>query len=805
MATACSIRVRGVVQGVGFRPFVFRLARANTLAGWVLNAEDGIEIHLEGTAKALEKFVQGLKAQPPPAASIIAIDVQPAQPAGLSEFTIRESSRRERPSACISPDLPVCEDCLKELFCPADRRYQYPYINCTNCGPRYTVILGLPYDKPSTTMKHWTLDAYCAGEYHDPGNRRFHAQPIACPACGPHYYLQAAGEAVRGDQASIHETVRLLQGGRIVAVKGLGGYHLVCDAGNADAVLALRERKCRKERPFAVMARDLAVARGLVELSPETEALLTSAARPIVLAPAQVELRGVAPDNDEFGVMLPYTPLHCLIFAAGAPEVLVMTSANRSSEPISYEDEDALERLSSIADAFLIGERPIARRVDDSVARAGAFGPVVLRRARGYAPAAVATMPIDRPVLAVGADLKNTITLVVEGQAFVSQHIGDLDHYPSFRAFQETTQDLVSMYEVRWDDLLVVHDAHPQYLSTSHALSLAAPQRFPVQHHRAHLASVLAERGAWDKQVLGVSFDGTGYGDDGTIWGGEIFVGSVVEGFERVAHLRPALLPGGDAAAEYPVQAAAGFLAEMAQEDGLPGLTTAPFSFPVRYRQSLQLVHKGLRTFTTTSMGRLFDTAAALLGFTRQATFEGQAAMWLEHLARAASLVEAYPFPMVGDELDFRPLLRALIEERICGRDPCEVARAFQRGVAEGLSGAIRTLCGARGLDTVVLSGGVFQNELLLEDLKSLLETEPLEIWTNHAVPPNDGGISLGQAALGAYGCDSLLATKTKKTFSTECQGCTEPSSSVRSVVNYFSSRVRESAPSAIELGMNDA
>ncbi|MGO9275760.1 MAG: carbamoyltransferase HypF [Terriglobia bacterium] len=767
MASACSIHVRGVVQGVGFRPFVFRLAQSNALAGWVLNGEDGVEIHLEGAEPSLRAFLRDLESQPPRAASITAIEVTPAAPAGLDGFTIRESRRRDRPTVRISPDLPVCADCLRELSDPSEPRYQYPYINCTNCGPRYTVILGLPYDRPRTTMQHWPLDAYCAAEYHDPANRRFHAQPVACPDCGPHYYLQAAGETVHGDEASITRTAQMLAAGRIVAVKGLGGYHLACDAKNPEAVAALRDRKYRKEKPFALMARSLDVARALVELSAEAEALLDSTARPIVLAPAKVELPGVAPDNDELGVMLPYTPLHHLLFAAGAPEVLVMTSANRSSEPIAYQDEDALDRLAGIADAFLIGERPIARRVDDSVARAGAFGPVVLRRSRGYAPGAVATLPVEHPLLAVGADLKNTVTLVVGGQAFASQHIGDLDHYPSFQAFQETIHDLVAMYEVAWDDLVVVHDAHPQYIATLHALSLPAPQRVAVQHHRAHIASVLAERGAWEKRVLGVSFDGTGYGDDGTIWGGEFFVGSVAEGFDRVAHLRPAALPGGDAAAQHPVQAAAGFLAQLDHDSEpfpeceyrLPDLAAVPFRFPARYDQSLQLVYKGLRTFTTTSMGRLLDTAAALVGFTREITFEGQAAMWLERLARTAPLTPAYPFPLIGGELDFRPLLRALIEDRLRGRSPGEIARAFQRGIAEGLASAIVTLCRVhachgRAVDTVVLSGGVFQNELLLEDLKSLLENEPVEVWTNHAVPPNDGGISLGQAAVAACSLD---------------------------------------------------
>ena len=553
-------------------------------------------------------------------------------------------------------------------------------------------------------------------------------------------------------ELAIRNAVQLLNAGSILAVKGLGGYHLVCDARNPVSVGALRERKYRKEKPFALMARDLETARGLIELSQESEHLLTSTSRPIVLAPAKIELPGVAPDNSELGVMLPYTPLHHLLFSAGAPEVLVMTSANRSSEPIAYEDDEALERLSGIADAFLIGQRPIARRVDDSVARVGAFGPLVLRRSRGYAPGAVAAIPCKRPILAVGADLKNAVTLVVDGQAFVSQHIGDLGDYRSLRAFQETIQDLISMYEVRPEELLVVHDSHPQYVSSTHALALGVPQTIAVQHHRAHIASVLAERGEWETRVAGVSFDGTGYGDDGGIWGGEIFVGSVKTGFERAAHLRSASLPGGDAAAQYPPQAAAGFLAQL---DDLPDLTAAPFNFSDRYKNSLDLVHKGVRTFPTTSVGRLFDTAAALLGFTREITFEGQAAMWLEQLARGSSVTEPYPFPLTGQELDFRPLLESVIYDRLHGRKVEEIARRFQRGVGQGLHDALVTICNAHELNIVVLSGGVFQNELLLEDLKHLLQVNALQIWTNHLVPPNDGGISLGQAAMAAFAMDS--------------------------------------------------
>ncbi len=745
MPKACSIRVRGVVQGVGFRPFVYRLATANSLQGWVLNGEQGVEIHVEGSDDQIQRFVRGLRDEAPPAAMISELEVRETEAQDFRDFTIRESEKTDRPTVRVSPDLPVCDACVAELFDPGNRRYQYPYINCTDCGPRYTVILGLPYDRPNTTMKSWPLDEYCDREYHDPLNRRFHAQPVACPKCGPAYYLLVDGQRYNDDV--IRRAVELLRDGKIVAVKGLGGYHLACDAWKREAVAAMRERKFRKEKPFAIMVPDLERARQLVELLPEAEDLMTSIARPIVLAKAKIELPEVAPDNTELGVMLPYTPLHHLLFAAGAPGILVMTSANRSSEPIAYEDQDAFESLAGIADAFLAGERPIARRVDDSVARVGAFGPVILRRARGYSPGAVAKLPISRPLLAVGPDLKNSVTLVVQGQAFVSQHIGDLDHFGAFKAFQETIRDLTAMYEVNWDELVVVHDAHPQYISTTHAQTLAGEKKIAIQHHRAHVASVLAERGEFERRVLGISFDGTGYGDDGAIWGGEFFVGSVKDGFTRTAHLRNAALPGGDAAARLPVQAAAGFLAQV---EGLPDLTASPFQLPQRYRAALDLIHRHLRTFPTSSVGRLFDTAAALLGFTRPVTFEGQAAMWLEQLARTSNHGEAYPFPFSDGVLDFRPLLLAVVQERLQGRDRAEIARAFQRGVAQGVAVCARAICAEQGLDTLVFSGGVFQNELLLEDLKELLGRD-LEIWTNHLVPPNDGGISLGQAALGAF------------------------------------------------------
>jgi hydrogenase maturation protein HypF len=754
VTSACSVRVRGVVQGVGFRPFVFSLARRNTLAGWVLNAGEGVQIHLEGAAESLRAFLRALEGAAPPAAVITEVEVTNATPQGLHEFVIRDSLGDAAPSVRISPDLPVCGDCLRELFDRGDRRYGYPYINCTNCGPRYSVIVALPYDRPNTTMGEWPLDDACRGEYEDPDDRRFHAQPVACADCGPGYFLKTTDGVLAGSAPSIPRAAELLREGAIVAIKGVGGYHLGCDARNLSAVAALRARKFRKEKPFAVMVENLESAREIVRLTPDAEALLTSRARPIVLAPALTTLEGVAPDRRELGVMLPYAPLHHLLFARGAPGVLVMTSANRSSEPVCYEDDDAFTALSGIADAFLVGQRAIARRVDDSVARDGTFGPVILRRSRGYSPGVVANLPTDKAILAVGADLKNTVTLVVDGQAIVSQHVGDLEHQGARAAFERTIVDLVSMYRLDWDRMLVVHDNHPHYASTEIARGLPAAAPLAVQHHRAHVASVLAEHRVWDRSVIGVSLDGTGYGDDGVVWGGEFFVGSLESGVERVGHLRTAALIGGDQAARYPVQAAAGFLAQV---DGLPDLMAPPFNFPARYRQSLSLLAGNLRVFETTSMGRLFDAAAALLGFTREMTYEGQAAMWLEDLAAAAGRAEPYDFPFDAGELDFRPLLEAVAMDRKKGRERAEIARAFHEGVARGVCHAASELAAREGIDTVAVSGGVFQNELLCAAIKRVLANSRLRVLANHRVPCNDGGISLGQAAVASVVAEKAL------------------------------------------------
>jgi len=758
--------VRGVVQGVGFRPFVFRLARTHALDGWVLNGDAGVQIHVEGREQALEAFIRELQSSPPRAAHIAEITIEVDGIDAVGGFEIRQSESDRRPTTRVSPDLPVCDACLKELFDPSDRRYLYPYVNCTNCGPRFSIVRALPYDRARTTMSNWPLCSECAAEYADAEDRRFHAQPVACGSCGPRYRLLpslVSGVCRQTDRASpakaglhitqnhitenaIETAARLLADGRIVAVKGIGGYHLACDADNAATVAALRDRKFRKDQAFAVMTRDVPTAEETVQLTSAARDLLTSTARPIVLAPARIALPAVAPDNRDLGVMLPYTPLHHLLFAFGAPKRLVMTSGNRSSEPIAYLDDDALARLTGLADAVLVGERPIARRVDDSVMRAGACGPTVLRRSRGLAPGAVATFPGTGPILAVGGDLKNAITLVVDGHAYGSQHIGDLSHLDSRRAFRETVQDLLAMYAITSTNLTVAHDRHPEYSSTIQALEIAARSTVAIQHHRAHVASVLAERGAFEQRVVGVALDGTGYGDDATIWGGEFFVGSIAAGFTRVAHLRQASLAGGDAAARHPVRAAAGFLDQL---DGLCDVTRPPFSFPNMYAEARAVLRSGVRVFSTTSAGRLFDTVAALVGFTRPITFEGQAGMWLEHLARRASGASTvFTCRFTGTDIDWRDMLVEIADARRRGISPAEIARAFHRTLAHAVATTTATLAETAGLDTIALSGGVLQNDLLLADLRDELNDRGLQIWINRVVPPNDGGISLGQAAL---------------------------------------------------------
>ena len=743
------IRVRGVVQGVGFRPFVYRLAVERKLHGWVLNDEAGVEIHVQGPAEAIGRFALAVRNECPPAARVIDLECRPVELLDADAFRILESRHGEAPTTRMSPDLAVCEACLAEMFDEGDRRHGYAYINCTHCGPRYSIIHHLPYDRAATTMADWAMCPRCRGEYDDPVDRRFHAQPTACPECGPAYRFEVwadPGEGEEGGQQTdaVARAARALADGRIVAVKGIGGYHLACDAGNADAVERLRARKFRKEKPFALMVRDPDEARRLVELTGAHQELLGSAARPIVLARARVELPGVAPDTDELGLMLPYAPLHDLLFACGAPSPLVMTSANRSSEPIAYRDDDARERLAGIADAALVGERPIARRVDDSVVAVRSREPLMIRRSRGYAPGTVARLPGGRPILALGADLKDTIPLVVDGEVVVSPYIGDLGDLESNRAFEETVRDLLAMYEVGGRDLVVVHDLHPQFESTRLAGGLACRERVAVQHHEAHVASVLAEHDRLDEHVVGVALDGTGWGRDGTIWGFEFFTGSVREGFQRQSWLQPVAMPGGDAAARYPLQAAAAFFGEDAGID----FRQPPFGFGERFFLGRQLVAKNVRCHTSTSAGRLFDAAAAVLGFDREVSFEGQAAIWLEHTAGVASSL-----PLDFGVLDGCRLLRQVVDARLADRPIAEIASAFHAAIAREIAARAAGLAQEQRLETVVVSGGVFQNRLLLALVeRELAERAGLRLLRNVAVPPNDGGIALGQAALARFG-----------------------------------------------------
>lgn len=743
------LRVRGVVQGVGFRPFVFRLARHYSLTGWVLNDAQGVLIQASGSLETIEMFKKAISSEAPQAARVESvIEISRHEGRVEKDFTIRESVATPDITTLISPDLPLCEECLRELFDPTNKRYHYPFINCTNCGPRYSIIEALPYDRPLTTMKTFALCGFCEDEYHDPLNRRFHAQPVACPECGPELlYLSEKGKGLARGEAVIEIAAHALQHGQILAIKGLGGYHLACDATNENVIHTLRERKFRKEKPFALMVKNLEVLGLYVNLDDTTRDLLTSTARPIVLIPKgeKVLPEALAPDNAELGVMLPYTPLHHLLFEAGAPELLVMTSANRSSEPIAYQDEEALEHLTGIADAFVIGERPIARRVDDSVVSVFDNKPIIFRRARGYAPSpAIRSKYFEKPILALGAGLKNTITLATGGYAFVSQHLGDLDNYDNYLAFQETVRDLTAMYKVDLEQTLIVHDLHPDYGSSRYANELPG-KKFAAQHHEAHIASVLAEHDAWDKTVLGFSFDGTGLGTDGTIWGGEVFYGGLAQGFQRVAHLREAYLPGGDAAAINPEQAAVGFLHALE-----PSLWKGALNERTT-QLALSLIHSNTNAPKTSSMGRLFDTVAALCGFKRKMTFEGQAAMWLETNARSVTRVnESYSLPFDGTIWDYRQLLETILYDKHLGVDANIIAYKFHEALAQSVADAANTLADTYAFNTIALSGGVWQNKLLHQLTLQKLRQAGFEAWWNQQVPPGDGGISLGQAALAA-------------------------------------------------------
>jgi len=796
------IIVRGIVQGVGFRPFVYGQARQWGLVGFVLNDSQGVIIEVEGAPEALDGFQRALREQPPPLARIDFIAVEQVPPRQETAFTIAHSQVDAERHALISSDTATCDDCLHELFDPADRRYRYPFINCTNCGPRFTIVQDVPYDRDKTTMRVFPMCPACQTEYEDPLDRRFHAQPNACPACGPHMCLfdwtegtlsQTSTSAMlhfdklirppldfRYSDEKVNEhlctpaldtdpvisAARLLAGGAILAIKGLGGYHLACDALNAEAVQRLRQRKHREARPFALMVPAIETARQLCRVSGAEAALLQSRRRPIVLLarhPRCPVAPAVAPAYHTLGIMLPYTPLHHLLLHAFAaailpdrPAVLVMTSGNLSDEPIAYRDDDAQARLVSLAEAALAHNRDIHVRCDDSVMRIAAGGEQFFRRSRGYAPEPIPlSFDVRVPLLACGGHLKNTICLSKGRQAFVSHHIGDLENLETLTSFREGIEHLQRLFAIYPE--AVAYDLHPEYLATKYALDTDIPQKIAIQHHHAHIASVLAEHGL-SEAVIGVAADGTGYGTDGAVWGCEIMAADFV-GFERLAHLAYVPLPGGEQAVRQPWRMAAVYLAQ-AYGDAFLELDI-PFVQRFdrsQWRTLAQMAQTNVNSPLTSSLGRLFDAVAALAGLRSEVLYEGQAAIELEMLACRGDprdRLHTYPFT-IGRQtpatLDVTPVIRAIVSDIQQGVPIPNIAGRFHRSIAELLALACFRAREQSGLNIVALSGGVFQNQLLLEQLMARLEEMAFQVYINRRVPPNDGGISLGQCAAAAAG-----------------------------------------------------
>ncbi|MEW5744671.1 MAG: carbamoyltransferase HypF [Nitrospirota bacterium] len=778
------VQVTGVVQGVGFRPFVYHLALKHRLKGFCRNVTRGVLIEVESDdaagsrgEEAIEAFVHELRTAPPPLSRIDTLSVERLAGGGrYRDFSIRESHAEEGSFTLISPDIAVCPDCLKELQDPHDRRYRYPFINCTSCGPRYSIVRDIPYDRAKTTMAAFPLCAACAREYHDPGDRRFHAQPNACPACGPNVELIAHG-ARSSAEDPIQAVVELLKQGAIVAVKGLGGFHLCCDATNEGAVGRLRERKRKSNKPFALMVPDAAAAGMVCFLSDEERRLLESRIRPIVLLRKRLPsplAAPVAPGNDSLGVMLPYTPLHCLLFldppSSGSPlTALVMTSGNRTEEPIVITNEEALEKLSPLADAFLLHNRDIYMRVDDSIVHVlrqqSAVGNqqsapeiTIVRRARGFVPETIEIgEECGAEVLACGADLKNTFCLTKGTKAIVSQHIGDLEHYAAQGFFRETLKNLKNTFRV--EPAVIAHDLHPDYFSTKLALAYAeqhgipSGQRTAVQHHHAHIAACMAEHGLTGA-VIGIAFDGAGYGDDGAVWGGEVLRADRAS-FERVAHLGYVPLPGGDRAAREPWRCAAAYLYETFGEDALAALPSFAERFDRRERDLVMtMIRNRINTPLTSSAGRLFDAAASLLGIRDRITYEGEAAVGLEMAAHACKeeIREPYPYnkkdisPGRCGDIDVRPMIRSIVGDIKRGVAPPVIARRFHHTLAAVIVDAAVEARSAYGIHDVVLSGGVFQNRLLYGSAAAALREAGFTVRLHRKVPVNDGCISLGQA-----------------------------------------------------------
>ncbi|GAB3330669.1 carbamoyltransferase HypF [Micromonospora halotolerans] len=742
------VRVEGIVQGVGFRPFVHALATEYELAGFVGNDSAGVFVEVEGDGDRLTAFVADLSRRAPTLAQVERLTTDAVPPTGQPGFAIVTSVTGRGRDALISPDTATCPDCLAELADPTDRRHGYPFTNCTNCGPRFTIVEDVPYDRCTTTMAEFPMCAACADEYADPGDRRFHAEPVCCPACGPALrLLDADGDPLPDDP--LGAAVRWLRDGRIVAVKGLGGYHLATRADHDRAVSTLRARKHREEKPFALMAGDLPAARTLVHVAPAAERVLTGARRPVVLLPRRADApvaASVAPGNRDLGVMLPYTPLHHLLVGRlGMP--IVLTSGNVSDEPIAHRDDDARRRLARIADGFLTHERRIHVRTDDSVVRVFRGRELPVRRSRGYVPAPV-TLPwrFDRPVLACGAELKNTFCLAKGRRAFVSHHIGDLENFETLRAFTDGIEHFTRLFDVRPE--VVAHDLHPEYLSSKYALEREDVELLGVQHHHAHIASCLADNGD-PGPVIGVAFDGLGYGPDGTFWGGELLAADLT-GFERIGHLGAVPMPGGVAAVHEPWRMAAAYLDEV-YGDAVPDLAVVR-RHGRHWSAVVGLARTGTNSPRTSSAGRLFDAVSAILGLHDRVTYEGQAAIALEQRAdpdeRGGYRVEATgPVPLqdVG-----RELVRCVVDDLRAKVDPGLIAARFHHGLADAVVRAAGAVRESRGLTTVALSGGVFQNVLLLDRVVCGLEQDGFRVLVHSRVPPNDGGISLGQAVVAA-------------------------------------------------------
>lgn len=745
------LEVSGTVQGVGFRPFVYRLASELGLAGLVRNTPAGVEIDIEGNREALHEFDRRLVQDRPQACTILSVAGSDVTPIGYDTFRIDQSAGEQARSAIILPDLAMCDDCRRELLNSEDRRYRYPFINCTNCGPRYSIVERLPYDRPNTTMAGFVMCDECRDEYGNPADRRFHAQPNACPTCGPQMaWWGSSGEIIAEKDVAVHAAAAAIRDGAVVAVKGLGGFHLMVDARSDAAVKRLRARKHREEKPLALMYGSIKQIEKSCVVTSEERSLLTSVASPIVLLksrPSGEVSDYVAPGNPNLGVMLAYTPLHVLLMDALDGPV-VATSGNLSDEPICVDEKEAVDRLAGIADFFLVHNRPIVRHVDDSIVRVTRAGTHVLRRARGYAP-----LPVDLPeeapaLLSVGGHLKNTVAVAVGKRALVSQHVGDLETTQAFRAFERAIDHLTSLYDRKPD--VVVHDLHPDYLSTQWARS-QAKQAIAIQHHYAHVLSCIVEN-KLEGCVLGVSFDGTGYGTDGTVWGGE-FLRVEKDGFERVASLWPFRLPGGEQAVLEPRRSAMGLLFE-ALGEGYWSKADSPsvHSFTQDELSNFgAMLQMGLNSPVTSSMGRLFDGVASILGIRHRMSFEGQTAMQLEFEAMTSDTEATYELPLIEREkgtprlLDWRVMMVELLSDMKAGVSASECAAKFHNGVVE----AVVQVARLEGVSQVVLTGGCYQNVLLLERTMAALREAGFRPYCHHVMPTNDGGIALGQLAAG--------------------------------------------------------